>query len=380
MKILLDPQIFNNQKFGGISRYYTEIFVALTKDKQIDIEVPLIFTKNIYFNQSSLIDKKQKKYAFFLNLITKAGISIRKRAKKLNHQKVIKALKKQDFDLFVPTCYDPYFLDYIGCKPFVLTVYDMIYELFPQNIQEDSELVKNKLLLIEKATKIIAVSNNTKKDILKIYPHIQESKIEVVYHGSSIIVNENVKIDLPLKYILFVGMRSGYKNFNFLLNSIRDLLKEDSSLFLLCAGGGKLKDEEKKIILKLGLKNQIIHRDFNEKELGLFYKKAMCFVFPSIYEGFGIPVLESMACGCPIVLGNHSSFPEVAGDAGVFFDLENSQDLKIKIESMVMNDSLRNEFSLKGLVQIKKFNWENAAQECLQVYREAIQIKKESRI
>lgn len=86
-------------------------------------------------------------------------------------------------------------------------------------------------------------------------------------------------------------------------------MKEDSSLFLVCAGGGKLKEEEKKLILKLGLKNQIIHKFFDENELGVFYKKAMCFVFP---------VLESMSCGCPIVLGNHSSFPEVAGEAGVF--------------------------------------------------------------
>ena len=141
---------------------------------------------------------------------------------------------------------------------------------------------------------------------------------------------------------------------------------------MVCAGGGKLKEEEKKIILKLGLKNQIIHKDFNENELGLFYKKAMCFVFPSIYEGFGIPVLESMACGCPIVLGNHSSFSEVAGDAGVFFDLNNSSDLKNKIESLLMNESLRKEFSLMGLVQIKKFNWENASQQCFKLYKNTI--------
>lgn len=376
MKILLDPQIFNNQKYGGISRYYTEIFVDLTKGNNIEIEVPLIYTNNIYFSESSLINKKQKRHAFLLNLIIKAGIGIRKRTRIINTNKSIKALKKQNFDLFVPTYYDTYFLDYIGAKPFVLTVYDMIHELFPQNTSEDSKLVQDKLLLMEKATKIIAISNNTKKDILKIYPHIEESKIEVVYHGNSIEVNENVKIDLPSRYILFVGLRSGHKNFNFLLNSIKEILKEDSSLFLVCAGGGKLKEEEKKLILKLGLKNQIIHRDFNENELGVFYKKAICFVFPSIYEGFGIPILESMACGCPIVLGNHSSFPEVAGEAGIFFDLNNSQDLKNKIESLIVNESLRKEFSLKGLAQVQKFKWENAAQECLQVYHEAIQIKR----
>jgi glycosyltransferase involved in cell wall biosynthesis len=376
MRILLDPQIFNNQKYGGISRYYTEIFADLTKSSDIEIEVPLIYTNNIYFSESSLISKKQKRAAFLLNLIIKAGISIRKRTRIINYKKTIKALKRQDFDLFIPTYYDTYFLDYIGSKPFVLTVYDMIHELFPQNTLEDSKLVQDKLLLMEKAAKIIAVSTNTKKDILKIYPHIEESKIEVVYHGNSIEVDENVKIDLPSRYILFVGMRSGYKNFNFLLNSIKGLLKEDSSLFLVCAGGGKLKEEEKKIILKLGLENQIIHKFFDENELGVFYKKAMCFVFPSIYEGFGIPVLESMACGCPIVLGNHSSFPEVAGEAGVFFDLNNSQDFKNKIESLVTNESLRKEFSLKGLEQVKKFNWEKAAQECLRVYHKAVQIKR----
>lgn len=376
MKILLDPQIFNNQKFGGISRYYTEIFDVLTNDRQIQIEVPILFTKNIYFNESSMINNKQKRYRFLLNLIVKAGISIRKKTRRINYNKTLKSLKKQDFDLFIPTYYDPYFLDYIGSKPFVLTVYDMIHELFPENISEDSLLVKNKLLLMQEAAKIIAVSNNTKKDILKIYPHIKESKIEVVYHGNSIVVNENVKIDLPSRYILFVGMRSGYKNFNFLLHSIKELLKEDSTLFLLCAGGYKFKDEERKLILNLGLEKQVIQRFFNEKELGVFYNKALCFVFPSMYEGFGIPVLESMACGCPIVLGNHSSFPEVAGEAGVYFDLNNSQDLKNKVESLVVNESLRKEFSLKGLEQVKKFNWENAAQECLKVYHEAVQISK----
>jgi glycosyltransferase involved in cell wall biosynthesis len=361
-----------NQKYGGISRYYTEIFEILTKKSDIEIEVPLIYTKNIYFSESSLINKKQKRYAFLFNLITKAGISIRKKTRIINRNKTIKALKKQNFDLFIPTYYDTFFWEYIGTKPFVLTVYDMIHELFPQNTLEDSKLIQDKLLLMEKAAKIIAVSNNTKKDILKIYPHIEESKIEVIYHGNSIEVNKNAEIDLPLRYILFVGMRSGYKNFNFLLNSIKELLKEDSSLFLVCAGGGKFKAQEKELISKLGLKNQIIHRDFNENELGVFYKKALCFVFPSIYEGFGIPVLESMACGCPIILTRNSSFPEVAGEAGLFYNLNDGNDLKNKIESLVTNESLRKEFSLKGLEQVKKFDWNVAAKQCLEVYFESI--------
>lgn len=377
MRILLDPQIFDNQKYGGISRYYTEIFVSLTEKNYVEIEVPLLYTNNVYFSESSLINEKQKRCAFLFNFIIKSGISIKKKTRKINLNKSIRALKNQNFDLFICTYYNPYFLDYIGSKPFVLTVYDMIHELYPEDTLENSKLVQDKLLLMEKAVKIIAVSNNTKKDILKIYPHIEESKVEVVYHGNSIKVNESIEIDLPSRYILFVGMRSGYKNFYFLLNSIKELLKEDSSLFLVCAGGGKFKEEENKFILELGLKNQIIHRYFNENELGTFYKKAICFVFPSIYEGFGIPVLESMACGCPVVLGNHSSFPEVAGEAGVFFNVNNSQDLKNKIKSLLLDTSLRKKYSLKGLVQVQNFTWEDAAKECFNVYYEAIKVKSQ---
>lgn len=368
MRILLDPQIFNNQKYGGISRYYSEIFTALTKRNDVEIEVPLIYTNNIYFTESSLITKKQKRDFFLLNLIVKAGISIRKKTRNVNYNKTIKALKKQDFDLFIPTYYDPYFLDFIGSKPFVLTVYDMIHELFPQNIAKDAKLLENKLLLMEKATKIIAVSNNTKQDILKIYPHIQESKIEVVYHGSSIVVNENDEIDLPLKYILFVGPRFQYKNFKFLVEEIAGILKKDSSLYLVCAGGGKFNKEEKEYLSQLKLSTQIIQVDFEEKQLGLIYKKAICFVFPSIYEGFGIPVLESMACGCPIVLGNHSSFPEVAGDAGIYFENNNSDDLGEKIVKVMTDNVFRTEYIQKGLIQVQKFTWNDAAEKCCKLY------------
>ncbi|WP_281228497.1 glycosyltransferase family 4 protein [Flavobacterium aquiphilum] len=368
MRILLDPQIFNNQKYGGISRYYSEIFVDLKTRNGIEIQVPLIYTNNIYFSESSLITKQQKRNAFFFNLIVKAGISIRKKTRKLNCKKTIEALKKQDFDLFIPTYYDPYFLDYIGSKPFVLTVYDMIHELFPLNIAEDAKLIENKLLLMEKATRIIAVSHNTKRDILNIYPHISESKIDVIYHGNSIVVNKNAKIDLPSKYILFVGPRFQYKNFKFFIEEVAGILERNSSLYVVCAGGGKFKKGEKEYLSQLKLTRQVIQVDFEEKQLGLIYNKAICFVFPSIYEGFGIPVLESMASGCPIILGNHSSFPEVAGEAGVFFDLKKSGDLESKINLLIQNVSLRQEYSLKGIKQAEKFNWNNAANECLNVY------------
>jgi glycosyltransferase involved in cell wall biosynthesis len=372
MKILLDPQIFNSQKYGGISRYYTEVFTRLATNN--NILFPAYSVQNIYFNESNLFTFRQKAYSFYVRILSKLRIRRIENTNDRNSAFFKNKALRQRFDLFVPTYYDTYFIDFIGSKPFVLTVYDMIHELFPEFFTNDKMVVPNKKYLIEKATRIIAVSENTKKDIINLYPHIDSSKIDVVYHGCSIKMNMTESLSLPEKYILFVGTRSNYKNFIFLVHSIKTLLKKDKDLHLICAGGGDFNLVEKELISKLGLESQIIQMHFNEDELGHFYNRAICFVFPSMYEGFGLPILESMTCGCPVVLGKHSSFVEVAGEAGVYFDIDSAQDLKNKIESLIQNKSLRNEFSLKGSEQVKKFSWEKAANECLTVYKKACAI------
>lgn len=374
MKILLDPQIFINQRYGGISRYYTEVFTKLKTNN--DILFPAYSVINVYFNESKLLTFRQKSYSFYIRILSKLKIRNIENTNTRNSIFFKNIVSKQRFDLFVPTYYDANFINYIGSKPFVLTVYDMIHELFPEFFLNDKMVVSNKKYLIEKATRIIAVSENTKKDIINIYPHIDSSKIDVVYHGCSIKVNKLKSNSLPENYILFVGTRSNYKNFIFLVHSITSLLINDKNLHLICAGGGDFNSKERELILELGLENQIIQKHFNEEELGSFYSLAKCFVFPSMYEGFGIPVLESMSCGCPVLLGKHSSFLEVAGDAGVYFDIDSSPDLKDKILSIIENESLRNEFSLKGLEQVKKFSWEKATSECLAVYKKAIKSNK----
>ncbi len=375
MKILLDPQIYNVQKYGGISRYYTAIFSILSKKKELRIMIPLNNSTNIYFNQSPLVNIKQKIYSSFIFILKVLEIINQLKPERFRAKNVKNIIKGQDYDLFIPTYYDSYFVKWIGTKPFVLTVYDMIYELFPEYFINEKKVVANKRFLMQQATRIIAVSENTKKDIVKIYPDIDESKIDVVYHGCSIKSNVKEVGFLPKKYILFVGKRAIYKNFIFLVNSVAELLKNDSNLFLICAGGGDFNFIEKELLTKLGVEKQIVQMYFKENELAEFYKKAICFVFPSQYEGFGIPILEAMTCGCPVVLANHSSFPEVAGIAGFYYELNNSYDLRNKIYSLIENETLRNEYSLKGFEQVKKFSWEKAARECLAVYKKACIVK-----
>lgn len=372
MKILLDPQTYNEQKFGGISRYYTEMYLSLNAMEDVSVNCPIFFSDNLHLKEAGL-------FQGFLNTVTDSALcpkflrkKIVKKSKPRNIKNTVEALAAQKFDVFIPTYYTPYFLEELAEKPFVLTVYDMIHELFAHYFTFDKTTVGKKKLLMEKATRIIAISESTKNDIIKIYPHIDASKIDVVYLSHSIKSTEKVALSLPQKYILFVGNRTIYKNFIFFLKAVAPVLKANPDLFIVCAGGNKFNGEEVGLIKELGVTNQLIQRNFEDNELATYYSNAKCFVFASEYEGFGIPVLESMACGCPVVLANHSSFPEVAGDAGVYFELNNSKDLQNKVSELVSDEMLRSEYARKGFEQIKKFSWQKTAEECLKVYQKAI--------
>jgi len=372
MRILLDPQTYNEQKFGGISRYYTELYLELNKVEGVSMTCPIVYSDNLHLKEAGL-------FRGFTNAVVESAWipkflrkKILKKTKPKNIQSAKKALLAQNFDVFVPTYYTPYFLDAIGDKPFVLTVYDMIHEIFPQYFLRDLSVSKNKKLLMEKATKIIAISESTKQDILKIHPHIDANKIEVVYLSHSIKSTQKVNLDLPDNYILFVGNRTIYKNFIFFLKAVAPLLNANKKLFVVAAGGNKFNAEEVRLINDLGVSKQLIQQNFEDHELATYYANAKCFVFASEYEGFGIPVLESMACGCPVVLAHHSSFPEVAGDAGVYFELHNAEDLKNKVAGLLENPAMRDEFSRKGLEQVEKFSWQKTAHDCLKVYQKAL--------
>jgi glycosyltransferase involved in cell wall biosynthesis len=374
IKLLIDPQIFNDQKFGGISRYYTEIYYQIKKQNLSHIELPIFYSENIHLNEKNLINNKLNNLEkFCLNY----NIFKRKIIRKLKRKNLIqtkKELLEHNFDVLIPSYYNTYFLGFIAKKPFVLTVYDMIHEIFPSFFSDSQQIIENKKTLLYKATKVIAISNSTKHDILKFYPDIDQNKIHVVYLCDSKMTNNIKPKSLPKKYILFVGNREHYKNFIFFAKSVEDILNKNEALVVLCAGGSAFYKEEIDLFNSMGHLNRFIHYRFNDNELAQIYENALCFVFPSIYEGFGIPVLEAMSNRCPCILANHSSFPEVAGDAGIYFELNNQADLAQKIIKTIENKEFRQIMIEKGLANIKKFSWEKVARECFKVYEEAYHI------
>ncbi len=366
MKILYDHQIFVFQDFGGISRYFYELMNVFEKDKEISFDLSLEYSNNFYIRKAGFV--KCKPFLETRNFRGKTRLLnfINKQVKK-------KLLLKKEYDIFHPTYYDPYFLDYSGDKPFVLTIYDMVYELFPQIFSSRDKTSERKKLLASKATKIIAISENTKRDIIKLLG-IKEDKIEVIYLANPLCADaiEKGKVtvsELPQKYLLFVGNRRVYKNFDTFVESISSLLQNDNDLHLICAGGGKFTPSEIANLEKLGVINKVTQCSFDDNILAQLYKNALAFVFPSLYEGFGIPVLEAFTCGCPVVTSNKSSLPEVAGDAAEYFDPADKMSISSAVKKVIYDHDLRSELKGKGHERLKGFSWEKTANNTKKLYQ-----------
>ncbi len=365
-KILYDHQIFIYQEFGGISRYFYELMSAFEKDEDVRIDMSLAYSNNHYINNARFV----KSRPFFKN----TNFRFKNRLLHyLNKRGEKKLLLGKDYDLFHPTYFNPYFLYYLGSKPFVLTIYDMVYELFPQIFSHRDKTGAYKKLLASKATKIIAISENTKRDIIRLFD-VKEDKIEVIYLANSLTAGTIEKgkgsvSDLPQKYLLFVGNRRVYKNFDTFVESIASLLKDDNGLHLVCAGGGKFTPWEIAGLEKLGIMQKVIQYPFDDSKLAQFYRNALALVFPSLYEGFGIPILEAFSCGCPVIASNISSLPEVAGDAAEYFDPADTMSISGAVKKVIGNDDLMRELKARGYERLKAFSWEKTAANTKKLYQ-----------
>jgi glycosyltransferase involved in cell wall biosynthesis len=364
MRILFDHQIFISQIYGGISRYFIELMKNFENDNEIECELSLKHSNNYYLKKLTNFSYK----TFFENFSFKGKYRL---LNILNKRTSKKCISKGNYDIFHPTYYDPYFLEYIGNKPFVLTIYDMIHEIYPEMFSSKDKTSERKKILAQKATKIIAISENTKKDIIK-FLGIGENKIEVIYLGNPFDINnsssDKINIDLPEKYILFVGSRVGYKNFYLFVETITPLLIKDNELKVVCVGGGNFKEIEKEKFKRLNIIDKIYQYSVNDNILAYIYQKAVAFVFPSLYEGFGIPILESFACGCPVICSRISSLPEAAGDATIYFDPTDKLSMANNIRKVIYNDDLRKQLVNKGTERVKKFTWEKTAKQTKKIY------------
>lgn len=293
--------------------------------------------------------------------------------------------KQKPNALWMPMHNIPYFIS-TKIKT-VVTIHDLAFKYFPETFTK-TELWKLNLLTkiaIERSNKIITISQSSKKDILKFYPKIKKDKIKVIYHGfdKAIFAKEkNIekekkvkeKFKITGKYILYTGAIQPRKNLGILIEAFERIkIKHKNNetwknLKLVLAGEKAwLWDSIFKQINENPHKKDIITPGkINFEDLGHLMRGAQIFCFPSLYEGFGIPILEAFAARTPVICSRNSSLPEVAGDAALYFNGADVQELVEKIKNILEDNNLRQTLIKRGVQQASQFSWEKCAQETLE--------------
>ncbi|MGL5271458.1 MAG: glycosyltransferase family 4 protein [Selenomonadaceae bacterium] len=360
MKILYDQQAFCGQSYGGVSRYFFEIIqkIAETEDCEIDLY------KGFNMNKYEFVAPKELFHKYF----SKGKLNLPKSGRVYNWINQIglftfSAMSK--YDIYHPTYYNNSL--FAGQPNMVVTVHDMIHEIFAQEFYGDTTTLQ-KRNIVKQANGIITVSENTKKDLMQLF-NIDEEKIKVIYLANSL--NHVVEDSAIIKdsYILYVGNRNGYKNFDLLAKSFAysHLYKD---FMLVSFGGGDFSKKEKETFEKLKIIDRVFYCEGKDEILANLYKYATAFVYPSQYEGFGIPPLEAMHYGTPVIASAAASIPEVVGNAALTFDPKSIDDLIDKLGSLLNDSKLYNELKVKGSIQEKKFSWEKCAKETYKYYQE----------
>jgi glycosyltransferase involved in cell wall biosynthesis len=352
--------MFSLQKYGGISRYFANLHKGFNASGKVFSYITSLYSENEYV--------KDERFAFNNPMGEKLFKGRPKQFYKWNRRFSRWSLRLRNFDVFHPTYYDPYFLKYLK-KPCVVTVHDMMHEQYPHYFADADEMIARKKKVMDRANLLIAISEFTKQDIIKVYPQMAD-KIKVVYHGylgltDTVVVNA----DLPEKYILFVGERWHYKNFPVFIEGVSKLLQADVNLKVICAGGKAFTADELELFDRHNITSQCLQMDVTDVVLQQLYSQAKLFVFPSLHEGFGLPLLEAFANRCPVICSDSSCLPEIAGNAALYFNPEKPEQLFKLADTVLGDEVLQNELIEKGLGRLSLFTFETCLEKTLQVYQ-----------
>ena len=362
LSVYYDYQILFAQKYGGISRYFYELIPRL-RNLGVECDISCFHNHNYYFaeelgtvdlselaKRNRLLQSAEWRMSWIVNRI-KSAIDTR----------------RKHYDIIHPTYY---YISHVKKAKIVLDIHDMIPEIYNWN----SRLIKAKKKTLHEADRIISVSENTKRDLLEVYPDIEPERVSVIYRGTMMQLQPESSRKFARMngrdYVLFVGSRGTYKNFARFFEAMKGIMTVHKDLCIFCAGGGEFSCDEQAMIK--GWEDRVFQGGLTDDELIDAYSNALCFVFPSEYEGFGIPVLEAFACRCPLVCARATSLPEVADYAAEYFNPRDTDDMAAKILGVLGSEDLRNSLKTRGLERLKFFSWEKAARETLKCYEEAL--------
>ena len=360
--VILDNIIFNLQKIGGISNYWYNLLKESAGNENIFYFEDNCASSNYYRNLINI----PKDHC----IEDKTKIPL-----KIKRYLPVKSIEKS-FNIF----HSSYYRYATGNIKNVSTIHDFMYEkyLSRYNFKRIIHSLQ-KYLVLKHSDYIIGVSKNTLDDMLRFFPEFREKKMSVIYLGVSddfypvekkndFIIIQNHKL-YDNSYFFYFGNRRGYKNFGLLIKAYSNLLKNNKDIpKLVIAGGGEFDRNEKTLLAESGILSSIIKfRGITNSELNLLYNYCTGFVYPSLYEGFGLPVLEAMKAGTPVICSNSSSLPEVAGEAAIYIDPFDVFSLEKVLFSLLDNSTRKNLISM-SCKQAEKYSWRKTYKETSEIY------------
>lgn len=361
MRVAFDEQIFAIQPYGGISRMFAELARQFIADPDLGVELlplnaPII---NRYALEHEDLRTRlaawDAKHAYYS--LARYFMRIRPRRKQ---------------DIVHNTFYLPHGLARYPRARRIVTIHDMVPELLPKT-RRRLDFLTLKKHYVQQADHIICVSESTKRDLLEVYPNTR-APITVVHHGVGSHFTPHApplpKVTDP--YILFVGNRGQYKDAAVLFRAFARISTELPQFQLLLVGGGALTTQELGQLHRLGISHKVRQISLQDDAMVSAYANAELFVFPSRFEGFGIPILEAMASGAPTLLANATSLPEVGGEAAHYFEPGQEEDLATAMTAILTNPSIQKTMRENGLAQAAQFTWHRAAETHALTYRETL--------
>lgn len=364
--IVYDHQTFVTQEFGGISRYFCELASRIHSLDGFQARVIAPLHHNAYLPSCEVPKTAYRVRAKFRG---------RGRLCKTISGALTPALIRLSKPSLVHRTYYAHY-PRPAKLPVVLSVFDMIHELFPASFGAHDPAFRSKYPSIKAADHLICISESTANDLMRLFD-VPRSKISVTYLACSDVfarpapVGEASPHSRP--YLLYVGQRAGYKNFDTALLAYATSPQLRDAFDLLVFGGHSLSRDERELIDSLKLRpGSIVHLNGSDQELARAYRHARIFVYPSKYEGFGIPPLEAMSAGCVVACSNASSIPEVVGDAAAVFDPTSIDDARRALEEACFSESARAQLLTAGADRVQQFTWDRCARETSAVYRRVI--------
>ncbi len=361
MRIFYDGYIFAIQRSGGINRYFRNIMDRLPEDTTAVLTA-------LERRENCFPGNRRVRLSCYPEKVSRLGplTRIARRCYLNGVEKLTSA------DVAHPTYHELLSgRPFKSCKiPIVLTVHDMIPEIFSSQLDPSGRGAEAKRAAVAAADAIICVSENTKRDLIRMLD-VQEERVSVIPLASELSAEmaTGVRRGLDQPYVLFVGNRAFYKNFARLLLAMKKVTQSWPELRILVVGSS-FSQTEQEWISALGLEKRIAQvSEISDPELAGLYRDSEAFVYPSLYEGFGIPPLEAMACGTVVIAARSSSIPEVVGEDAILFDPYSTEELAVSILSLREIGSSRSEYIRRGRERAMRYSWDRTAERTVDIYR-----------